>query len=77
MPIIQFTALIRLPFIRGDFEDPPQASHVGLHFPEPADHHQAQWDAEKDRQLWKVISKSSKTSDLNCKYITTTFNITH
>ncbi|USP82540.1 hypothetical protein yc1106_09814 [Curvularia clavata] len=49
MSSVQFTALIRLPFIRGDFEDPPQA----------------QWDAEKDRQLWKVISKSSKTSDLN------------
>ncbi|KAF1830167.1 hypothetical protein BDW02DRAFT_573306 [Decorospora gaudefroyi] len=49
MSSVQFTALIRLPFARGDFEDPPQA----------------QWDAEKDRQLWKVISKSSKTSDLN------------
>ncbi|KAB2107610.1 hypothetical protein AG0111_0g3831 [Alternaria gaisen] len=49
MSSVQFTALIRLPFIRGDFEDPPQA----------------QWDAERDRQLWKVISKSSKTSDLN------------
>ncbi|KAF1947284.1 hypothetical protein EJ02DRAFT_486052 [Clathrospora elynae] len=49
MSSVQFTALIRLPFFRGDFEDPPQA----------------QWDAEKDRQLWKVISKSSKTSDLN------------
>ncbi|KAF2819998.1 hypothetical protein CC86DRAFT_471651 [Ophiobolus disseminans] len=49
MSSVQFTALIRLPFARGNFEDPPQA----------------QWDAEKDRQLWKVISKSSKTSDLN------------
>ncbi|KAF2131914.1 hypothetical protein P153DRAFT_364388 [Dothidotthia symphoricarpi CBS 119687] len=45
----QFTVLIRLPFVRGSFVDPPQA----------------QWDAEKDRQLWKVISKTSKTSDLN------------
>lgn len=49
MSSTQFTALIRLPFPRGNFVDPPQA----------------QWDAEKDRQLWKVISKSSKTSDLN------------
>ncbi|KAL7779123.1 hypothetical protein CFE70_008626 [Pyrenophora teres f. teres 0-1] len=49
MSSVQFTALIRFPFIRGDFEDPPQA----------------QWDAERDRQLWKVISKTSKTSDLD------------
>ncbi|KAF2856581.1 hypothetical protein T440DRAFT_437404 [Plenodomus tracheiphilus IPT5] len=49
MSLNQFTVLIRLPFVRGNFEDPPQA----------------QWDAEKDRQLWEVISKSSKTSDLN------------
>ncbi|KAH4128115.1 hypothetical protein HBI81_055840 [Parastagonospora nodorum] len=49
MSHVQFVALIRLPFARGHFVDPPQA----------------QWDADKDRQLWKVISKSSKTSDLN------------
>lgn len=49
MSSTHFTALIRLPFPRGSFVDPPQA----------------QWDADKDRQLWKVISKSSKTSDLN------------
>ncbi|KAH7405780.1 hypothetical protein DE146DRAFT_649644 [Phaeosphaeria sp. MPI-PUGE-AT-0046c] len=49
MSPLQFTTLIRLPFARADFEDPPQA----------------QWDADRDRQLWKVISKSSKTSDLN------------
>lgn len=55
----QFTALIRLPFIRGNFEDPPQA----------------QWDAEKDRQLWKVISKSSKTSDLNWVELATKFQV--
>ncbi|KAF2034406.1 hypothetical protein EK21DRAFT_97503 [Setomelanomma holmii] len=50
MSNVQFTALVRLPFARGNFVDPAQA----------------QWDADKDRQLWKVISKSSKTSDLNC-----------
>ncbi|KAL5113833.1 hypothetical protein ACEQ8H_008295 [Pleosporales sp. CAS-2024a] len=49
MSHVQFTTLIRLPFVRGHFEDPPHA----------------QWDAAKDKQLWKVISKSSKTSDLN------------
>ncbi|KAH6620137.1 hypothetical protein C7974DRAFT_316472 [Boeremia exigua] len=59
MATTQFTALIRLPFSRGSFVDPPQA----------------QWDAEKDRQLWKVISKSSKTSDLNWVELASKFQV--
>lgn len=59
MSSTQFTALIRLPFPRGSFVDPPQA----------------QWDAEKDRQLWKVISKSSKTSDLNWVELASKFQV--
>ncbi|KAJ8106995.1 hypothetical protein OPT61_g9169 [Boeremia exigua] len=59
MASTQFTALIRLPFPRGNFVDPPQA----------------QWDAEKDRQLWKVISKSSKTSDLNWAELASKFQV--
>ncbi|KZM23268.1 uncharacterized protein EKO05_0004448 [Ascochyta rabiei] len=59
MASTQFTALIRLPFPRGNFVDPPQA----------------QWDADKDRQLWKVISKSSKTSDLNWVELATKFQV--
>lgn len=59
MSSTQFTALIRLPFPRGNFVDPPQA----------------QWDAEKDRQLWKVISKSSKTSDLNWVELASKFQV--
>ncbi|ORY11531.1 hypothetical protein BCR34DRAFT_587871 [Clohesyomyces aquaticus] len=45
----QFSILIRLPFVRGDFVDPSQAD----------------WNPAKDRALWKVISKTSKTSDLD------------
>ena len=59
MSSTQFTALIRLPFPRSSFVDPPQA----------------QWDAEKDRQLWKVISKSSKTSDLNWVELASKFQV--
>ncbi|KAF2109316.1 hypothetical protein BDV96DRAFT_586200 [Lophiotrema nucula] len=59
MAAIQFTALIRLPFARGDFVDPPQAD----------------WSAAKDRALWKVISKSSKTSDLNWVELATRFQV--
>ena len=59
MASTQFTALVRLPFSRGNFIDPPQA----------------QWNAEKDRQLWKVISKSSKTSDLNWVELASKFQV--
>ncbi|KAJ4346209.1 hypothetical protein N0V95_005625 [Ascochyta clinopodiicola] len=59
MASTQFTALIRLPFTRGNFVDPPQAH----------------WDAGKDRELWKIISKSSKTSDLNWVELATKFQV--
>ncbi|KAF2703951.1 hypothetical protein K504DRAFT_463024 [Pleomassaria siparia CBS 279.74] len=59
MAAIQFTALIRLPFARGDFVDPQQAD----------------WSAAKDRALWKVISKSSKTSDLNWIELASRFQV--
>ncbi|KAL5427875.1 hypothetical protein PMIN04_001079 [Paraphaeosphaeria minitans] len=48
---IHFTALIRLPFERGDFVDPQQAT----------------WDATKDHELWRIVSKSAKTKDLDCR----------
>jgi hypothetical protein len=67
MSPFQFTALIRLPFTRGGFEDPPQVTSGILHAVISLIHGQVQWDADKDRQLWKVISKSSRTSDLNCE----------
>lgn len=38
-----YTVFIRLPFARNGFEDPAPV----------------QWDAAKDRQLWKLISKSN------------------
>ncbi|KAF2691520.1 hypothetical protein K458DRAFT_411244 [Lentithecium fluviatile CBS 122367] len=56
---VQFTTLIRLPFARGDFADPQQAT----------------WDATKDRTLWKIISKSSKTSDLNWTELADNFHV--
>ena len=69
MSAVQFTVLIRLPFARGDFVDPPQVRtwrlHPSLVGPKLTGN-QADWNAAKDRELWKAISKSSKTSDLNC-----------
>ncbi|CAI7590626.1 unnamed protein product [Penicillium manginii] len=40
----QFAVLIRLPFPRGDFHDPPSVD----------------WDAKKERALWDLISRPSK-----------------
>lgn len=37
---LHYTVFIRLPFTRGSFEDPPPV----------------EWNAAKDRQLWKLIS---------------------
>ncbi|KAF2440567.1 hypothetical protein P171DRAFT_103244 [Karstenula rhodostoma CBS 690.94] len=56
---IQFTALIRLPFERGDFVDPQQAT----------------WDATKDRELWSIVSKSAKTKDLDWVKLATQFSV--
>ncbi|OCK83130.1 hypothetical protein K432DRAFT_379772 [Lepidopterella palustris CBS 459.81] len=58
-PEVHFTALIRLPFARGDFVDPPQVD----------------WNATKDRALWKIISRSPKTSDLNWEELATKFEV--
>ncbi|KAF1958740.1 hypothetical protein CC80DRAFT_546060 [Byssothecium circinans] len=59
MSNVQFTALIRVPFSRGDFSEPSQVS----------------WDASKDRSLWKVVSKSSKASDLNWVELADNFDV--
>ncbi|KAI0993573.1 hypothetical protein K3495_g14611 [Podosphaera aphanis] len=45
-----YIVFIRLPFPRGDFVDPPFVD----------------WNASKDKQLWKVVSNASTNSDLDC-----------
>ncbi|CAI6335817.1 unnamed protein product [Periconia digitata] len=74
---VQFTALIRLPFARGDFAEPPPVrlydrsnltSCVLTML-------QASWDSSKDRALWRLVSKSAKASDLNCKIISYSISI--
>ena len=63
-----YTVFIRLPFARGDFVDP-----LSVCFPSSwrtiADV-QVEWDASKDKALWKILSKASKNSDIDCKYFT-------
>jgi Atg29 N-terminal domain len=48
-PKVHYTVIVRLPFPRGDFEDPPQVD----------------WDATKDRKLWKIISRNPKSGDID------------
>lgn len=55
-----YTVYIRVPFPRGDFVDPPPV----------------EWDAAKERALWKVLSKASKNSDIDWKALATKFDVT-
>jgi Atg29 N-terminal domain len=43
---VQYSVVIRLPFRRGSFQDPPQV----------------QWDASKDKKLWKLIARNPKSA---------------
>lgn len=56
---VHYTCFIRLPFPRGDFEDPPPV----------------EWDSAKDKALWKLISKASKSKDLDWEEISVKFNV--
>lgn len=55
-----FTVFIRLPFARGDFVDPPPVA----------------WSAAKERQLWEVLSKSSKGHEIDWKGLAERFAVT-
>ncbi|KAH8774931.1 hypothetical protein BGZ57DRAFT_926569 [Hyaloscypha finlandica] len=54
-----YTVFIRLPFPRRDFVDPPSV----------------EWDAAKDKALWKILSKASKNSDIDWNNLATKFEV--
>ncbi|KAL4820983.1 hypothetical protein BDW67DRAFT_75714 [Aspergillus spinulosporus] len=56
----KFTVLIRLPFPRGGFVDPP-----------PVD-----WNAAKDQALWDILSRPSKGNDIDWKALAESFEVT-
>ncbi|KAL2831130.1 hypothetical protein BDW59DRAFT_7212 [Aspergillus cavernicola] len=57
----KFTVLIRLPFPRGDFVDPPPV----------------EWNAAKDEALWDILSRPSKGNDIvDWKALAESFNVT-
>ncbi|KAK4543438.1 hypothetical protein LTR36_005581 [Oleoguttula mirabilis] len=58
-PNVHYTCFIRLPFKRNGFEDPPLV----------------EWDAAKDRALWKWISKTSNSKDLDWEEIAARFDV--
>lgn len=66
---VHYTLLIKLPFARGDFEDPPQVCHIMLCtlivMTRLTRMDQVEWDATKDKKLWKIISKNSKSADID------------
>ncbi|QSZ32410.1 hypothetical protein DSL72_001984 [Monilinia vaccinii-corymbosi] len=59
-PDPSYTVFVRLPFPRGDFVDPPDV----------------EWDAAKDKALWKILSKASKNSDIDWTALATKFEVT-
>ncbi|GAB1735529.1 hypothetical protein NU219Hw_g4107t1 [Hortaea werneckii] len=56
---VHYTCFIRLPFQRNGFEDPSPV----------------EWDASKDRSLWKLISKASNPSELDWDAIAGRFGV--
>lgn len=55
-----FTLFIRLPFARGDFVDPPPVA----------------WSAAKERELWEVLSRSSRGYEIDWKGLSERFQVT-
>ncbi|MCJ1337716.1 hypothetical protein MMC09_002999 [Bachmanniomyces sp. S44760] len=55
-----FTMIIKCPFPRGDFIDPPPL----------------EWDSSKDRTLWKILSGATKGSDIDWNAMADRFNVT-
>ncbi|KAK1060119.1 hypothetical protein LTR74_012138 [Friedmanniomyces endolithicus] len=58
-PQVHYTCFIRLPFPRGDFQDPLPV----------------EWDAIKDKALWKLISQASNSKDLKWEEIANRFDV--
>ncbi|TQS36295.1 hypothetical protein Golomagni_03260 [Golovinomyces magnicellulatus] len=56
---VQYTVFIRLPFPRGGFVDPP-----------PVD-----WNAAKDKQLLKILSNTSRKSDIDWNKLASKFEV--
>lgn len=56
----RFTVFIRLPFARRDFVDPPPVA----------------WSSAKERELWEVLSKQSKSHEVDWSSLSEKFGVT-
>lgn len=56
---VHYTCFIRLPFPRGEFEDPQQV----------------EWDTNKDRALWKIISKATDRKEIKWEEMSAKFDV--
>ncbi|KAI5844684.1 hypothetical protein BZA05DRAFT_476714 [Tricharina praecox] len=57
----QYTVYIRLPFPRNGFVDPPRV----------------EWDATKERYLWKVISRGNRNADVDWDALAQHLQVSH
>ncbi|KAI9651987.1 MAG: hypothetical protein M1831_007279 [Alyxoria varia] len=57
---VHYTVFIRVPLFRRDFVDPPLVD----------------WDASKDKALWKILSRNPRSADIDWKALATKFDVT-
>ncbi len=70
MPEVEnhFTVFVRLPFNRGDFVDPPPVwAEITIEIDTILILLQVAWNAAKEQELWAVISRQSKSNEINCR----------
>ncbi|MCJ1473488.1 hypothetical protein MMC13_002139 [Lambiella insularis] len=57
---VHYTVFVRVPFPRDDFVDPPAV----------------QWNASKDQALWKILSSSSRDTEIDWNILADRFEVT-
>jgi Atg29 N-terminal domain len=63
-----FTVFVRLPFNRGEFVDPPPVlAQIVLGNRTLLMLSQVSWNAAKEKGLWEIISRQSRSNELNCR----------
>ncbi|RKF58732.1 Autophagy-related protein 29 [Golovinomyces cichoracearum] len=70
----QYIVFIRVPFPRGNFVDPPPVITTSLIF-EASLSKQVDWNAAKDKQLSKILSNTSRKSDIDWNNLATKFEV--
>lgn len=62
-----FTVFVRVPFNRGQFFDPqPVGVPIIVRVATFLILRQVAWNASKEKELWEIISRQSKSNEINC-----------